>query len=524
MAKMKNTAVFEEISYLDFLGLAHHPFPIAPDDDNFYVSENIEQILSEIVHGIMSRKGFMVLTGDIGLGKTTISRKIMNILEQKGVETSLVFHTSFQDVELIQEINRDFGLKTESLHFNKQMRCLNDFLLEQNRRGKNCAIIIDDAQNLSVKSLELVRMISNLESDQQKLVQILLVGQTELMGMLNSKKLRQLKSRIVISKEVSPLTREELKNYLFFKLNMAGSRGQITFQEAAIKKIYQFSKGNLRQINILMDRCFYVMLLYNTIKISRQIVQEACSDLNPNRSEAKKRPVFLALSALLFLCLIGLFTYSAALSPPRSAPMTIIKKIEPEHTTIKGETEHSHLSRLHGQSTDTNTKNAEQTVSISESVSGFLKAYELSRFENSFVEALKRSQSKEIDETIFDQTGLKLIRLNHIPDHIGSVYSILKHTSIQGHNENLFLFWHPLLLIKKFYYYYEGEEILNLQKIFAKINLYSGPLDGIVGKNLMLAVVSFQKQAGLPVTGYPDENTIFLLFHEPENKANGTQK
>ncbi|RZB35394.1 MAG: hypothetical protein SRB2_03192 [Desulfobacteraceae bacterium Eth-SRB2] len=126
----------KEISYLDVFGLAQNPFPIAPDDENFYISENIDQILSEIVHGIMTRKGFMVLTGDIGLGKTTISRRIMNILEEKGVETSLVFHTAFQDVELIKEINRDFGLRTESLHFNKQIRLLNDFLLEQKSPGE----------------------------------------------------------------------------------------------------------------------------------------------------------------------------------------------------------------------------------------------------------------------------------------------------------------------------------------------------------------------------------------------------
>jgi general secretion pathway protein A len=522
MANMKNTAVSKEISYLDFFGLAHNPFPIAPDDENFYISENIDQILSEIVHGIMSRKGFMVLTGDIGLGKTTISRKIMNILEEKGVETSLVFHTAFQDVELIQEINRDFGLRTESLHFNKQMRLLNYFLLEKNRQGKNCAIIIDDAQNLSVKSLELVRMISNLETDQQKLVQILLVGQTELMDMLNSQKLRQLKSRIVISKEVRALTREELKNYLFFKLNMAGNRGRITFQEAAIKKIYQFTKGNLRQINILMDRCFYVTLLYNTIKISKEIVQEAYSDLNANQSRARKSPVVLALSTLLFLCLIGLFTYSAALSPPRSASMTVIKKIKPQHTIISGKVENSHLSRLHGQSMASATKNVEQTVSIPKSVSVFLEAYRLSRFEKSFFEALETSQLKEIAETIFDQTGYLLIGFKKIPNHIKEAYGILKYNSMQGHNENFFLFWQPSLLIKKFYYYYEGEEILKLQKMLAKINLYSGRLDGIVGKNLMLAVVNYQKQVGLPVTGYPDENSIFLLFNGPGNKANET--
>ncbi|NNK86599.1 MAG: AAA family ATPase, partial [Desulfobacterales bacterium] len=177
---MKASDAYEELSYLNFLGLEYNPFPVAPDDENFYFSNHIYEILSEIIHGIISRKGFMVITGDVGLGKTTISRRILSVLEEKGIETSLCFHTSYQDVELLREINRDFGINTTSLLFGEQMELLNDFLVAKNKEGKNCAIIIDDAQNLNHKSLELVRMISNLEANQQKLVQILLVGQPEL--------------------------------------------------------------------------------------------------------------------------------------------------------------------------------------------------------------------------------------------------------------------------------------------------------------------------------------------------------
>ena len=238
---MKRSALSEESGYLNFLGLDHNPFPVAPDDENLYISNHIDQILTEIVHGTNARKGFMVLTGDIGLGKTTMSRRIISILEEKGVETSLVFHTAYQDVELLKEINRDFGIETDSMLFGDQMKILNDFLLEQNSHGKNCAIIIDDAQNLNHKSLELVRMISNLETNQQKLVQILLVGQPELMDKLNSKELRQLKSRIIITEEAKPLTLEAMNNYLLFKLIHAGNKGQITIKKDALRKIYQFS-------------------------------------------------------------------------------------------------------------------------------------------------------------------------------------------------------------------------------------------------------------------------------------------
>jgi general secretion pathway protein A len=178
---MKLDMANEELRYLEYFGLGYNPFPVAPDNENFYISEHIDQILTELVHGIVARKGFMVLTGEIGLGKTTISRRIINILEENEVETSLILHTFYQDVELLREINKDFGLYTDNLELSDQMKVLNDFLINQNREGKNCAIIIDDAQNLNSKSLELIRMISNLETDREKLVQILLIGQPELM-------------------------------------------------------------------------------------------------------------------------------------------------------------------------------------------------------------------------------------------------------------------------------------------------------------------------------------------------------
>ena len=157
----------DEMRHLSYLGLRHNPFPVAPDNANFFISETIDRVITNIVHGVLARKGFMVLTGDIGLGKTTISRRLITLLEKKGVATSLVFHTTYQDVELLREIINDFGLESASLTFSDQMNVLNRFLLDQSNRGKNCAIIIDDAQNLNRRSLELVRMISNLEADRQ---------------------------------------------------------------------------------------------------------------------------------------------------------------------------------------------------------------------------------------------------------------------------------------------------------------------------------------------------------------------
>ena len=488
----------EEQGCFEYFGLYHSPFPVSPEEEKFYFSQHIEQVLTEIIFGINARKGFMVLTGEVGLGKTTISRRIMNIIEEKGVETSLVFYTGFQDVELIREINRDFGQNMESLLFSDQMKLLYDYLVKQNRRGKNCAIIIDDAQNLDLKSLELIRMISNLETGREKLVQILLVGQPELMDLLNSEELRQLRSRIVIQKEVKALTLEELNDYLSFKMNLAGNRGQIRIKKAALNKIYKLTKGNFRQINLLMDRCLYVAFLHNTTEISKQIVMEAFIDFRPKKLKLLKKPLSLAASIFLALSLFGGIVYSGF--GRNISPISSINTIYPMQ--------------------DKELNHSRQDAIIPESVINFLRKYNLSKYQKPFFEALRTNQFKELTESIFDKTGYMLICLNHVSDDIKKKYGALKNISNLDGHQDFYLFWRPSMIFSKFYYYYEGKEVLALQKMMAEMHLYTARLDGRVGKNLMMAVVGFQEQMGIPVTGFPDAKTIFLLCHEVENIKN----
>ena len=509
---MNTHSAKEEQGCFEYFGLYHNPFPVSPEEDRFYFSRHIEQVLAEIIFGINARKGFMVLTGEVGLGKTTISRRIMNIVEEKGVETSLVFYTGFQDIELIREINRDFGQNLESLLFSDQMKLLYDFLVKQNRRGKNCAIIIDDAQNLDLKSLELIRMISNLETGQEKLVQILLVGQPELMDLLNSEELRQLRSRIVIQKEVKALTTEELKDYLSFKMNLAGNRGQIRIQKPALNKIYKLTKGNFRQINLLMDRCLYAAFLHNTTEISKQIVTEAFVDLRPNKLKLMKKPLTLAASVFLALSLFGGIVYSGFnrnMSPTSSI-----------HTNSPMQVKNIRSVPITNQVQNKDLNHSGQNYVVPESVIDFLGKYKLDKYQKLFVEALQSNRFIEITKEIFDETGYMLVRLNHISDDIKKKYGVLQNIStVEGH-QGFYLFWRPPVIFNKFYYYYEGEEVLALQKMMAEMNLYTARLDGKVGKNLMMAVVGFQEQMGLPVTGFPDAKTIFLLCHEVENIKN----
>ncbi len=505
-----NTAInSKETDYLDFFGLNHNPFPIAPDDDHFYISNQVSEILSEIIHGIVTRKGFMVLAGEVGLGKTTISRRLIKVLEKKNIETSLVLHTGYQNVELLKAINQDFGLNNSSLLFGDQMKLLNDFLLNKNRKGTNCTIIIDDAQNLSHKSFELVRMISNLEINQQKLVQILLIGQPELLQKLDSHRLRQLNSRIIIKKTTKPLTKEELKNYLLFKLSTSGNSGQVAIKQNAFSRIHKFSAGNLRQINILMDRCLYTALLYNTKQISGKIVKSAWKDILSYKKHGFQKPKWILTAAMLLLCVISsvMFTGFYMKLDNHSAtnitePLPEIRHlIKPQIKTVIEEKENSSLVK------------AESVVVNQGPAFNFLNAYKLDRYFEKFSMAMKIGNFQGITNTIYDETGYLLILLDNVPVTVRKKYNILSFQSRYDDRTSFMVFWEPSLRFSRFYYYYKGREIKKLQKILASLNLYSGKIDGIVGKYLMIALVLFQEKTGIPLTGFPDDRTIFLLNH-----------
>ena len=290
---------------LRLLGLRQNPFSMAPDIVNFYSPPRVEAIIVEVLQHVETRMGFALLYGDVGLGKTTLSRRILFELDRRGIQTALIFNTFFQGAELLREINRDFGVSAKEDGLPGQMAALNAFLLEQRAKGRNCVIIIDDAQNLTVESLELVRQISNMETGIDKIVQIILIGQSELEEKLDLHNLRQLKSRIALKRAFRPYTAKESATYIRTKIARSGERFLLEVTDSAIRRVHVASGGSPRRINVIMGRCLYAAVAKKSLRITRGVAELAIRDVNesfnPPRPGGTGRRLMVAAAVVLLI-------------------------------------------------------------------------------------------------------------------------------------------------------------------------------------------------------------------------------
>lgn len=300
--------------YLDFYGLKEKPFSLTPDPQYLYLSESHRAAIDFLLFGIKQREGFMVVTGDIGTGKTTICRSLLEKLD-RNVKTAVLFNSFLTEGELLRAILRDLGFTSIGRTKAERIEALNQFLLNQLSQGEHVVLMIDEAQNLSIPVLEQIRMLSNLETTKEKMLQIILFGQLELDQKLKSPKLKQLNQRIAIRHHILPLTREETESYIYQRLTVAGAQGSITFSKSAIDEIYRFSKGIPRLINLICDRSLIGGFVKETDQIGRGIVRKAKQELNgiePSTSGLKRAFIFTKmipwrttlLSILIFMFIL----------------------------------------------------------------------------------------------------------------------------------------------------------------------------------------------------------------------------
>jgi general secretion pathway protein A len=267
--------------YLDFYNLAELPFNITPDPRFLYFAPAHREAYDHLVFGITQRRGFIELTGEVGSGKTTLCRAVLASLDGK-VETALVLNPCLTETQLIRAMLNDFGLEVRGRDRLAYIERLNTFLLDRNRQGLNVAVVIDEAQDLSPQVMEQVRLLSNLETDQHKLIQIVLCGQPELKQRLARPDLRQLRQRITVRYHLPPLSMADTDGYIRHRLHVAGAGPDLLFLPAAVKRIFKYTKGCPRMINAVCDHA----MLAGYVNGTRQI-DGKCIDLAIRQLEGK---------------------------------------------------------------------------------------------------------------------------------------------------------------------------------------------------------------------------------------------
>lgn len=296
--------------YCTYFGFREKPFNITPNPRFLYLSKQHKEAFAHLLYGIKNHAGFIELTGEVGTGKTTVLRTMLGQLEENSCISALILNPCLSALELLRNINREFGILHEGLENGALLEELNRFLLAENRGGKTVVLVIDEAQNLAPQVLEQIRLISNLETESDKLIQIVLAGQPELNDMLAKPELRQLAQRITVRYHLQPMDFTDSSAYVRHRIQVAGGGNWITVTTPALKKIYRYSQGSPRLINIACDRTLLTAYTEDSAVISGKIAAAALRELRGKSRfpEINLRLIAAIIIAVLFL---GIVTFGA---------------------------------------------------------------------------------------------------------------------------------------------------------------------------------------------------------------------
>jgi len=312
--------------YEQFYGLRDKPFSLTPNPRFVFYSKQYHDAEGQLIYGIDNREGFMLVTGQPGTGKTTLCRDLLEKLDRDKFQTALLFNPFLNGMEMLAALLTEFGINVPANGTRKDLLDrLNQFLLAQLAMGKGCVAIFDEAQHLAPEFLEQIRVLSNLETDQEKLIQIVLVGQPELLDKIRTPKMSQLDQRVSIRCTLTDLDEQEADRYIHHRLNVAGARGQIRFNPRAVKEVYRASHGVPRLINLICDRALLAGYAAQTRDIQPQHVRKAVAALRGEDAEvnanatASRRGWGRRAAAIAAVAVVALATAGVALWPRRDA-------------------------------------------------------------------------------------------------------------------------------------------------------------------------------------------------------------
>jgi general secretion pathway protein A len=265
--------------YKKFFGLRENPFNVNPDPRYLYLTGHIQEALACLIYGIQARKGFVLLTGEVGTGKTTVLNKLLEWCRQEQISTAFMFNPRLSELEFFDFMMADFGIPCDSAMKSRTLMKLNQWLLEQHKIGSRVVLIVDEAQNLSPEMLEEIRLLTNLEISTAKLLQIVLAGQPELEEKVNDQQLRQLRQRITLWARTRPLTLRETHGYVRERLRIAGM-GEEIFKPEAIEAVHRHSCGIPRIINLICEHALISAFVEHSKTVSEKIVEDVARDFD----------------------------------------------------------------------------------------------------------------------------------------------------------------------------------------------------------------------------------------------------
>lgn len=264
--------------YQKFFNLRESPFNVNPDPRYLFMTRQIQEALAGLTYGIQNRKGFILLTGEVGTGKTTLVNRLLDWLRGQRVATAFIFNSQLQVSHLFDFMMADFEIPYDSREKSQVLLRLNQWLLERYRAGETAVLIVDEAQNLSGELLEEIRLLTNLETTTEKLLQIVLAGQPELEEKLKSPQLRQLRQRITLRCRTSALSLEETYGYIAERLRIAGANGEPIFSKEAIQAVHQYSRGIPRVVNLLCEHAMINAYVDTLRPVPAHLVEEVARE------------------------------------------------------------------------------------------------------------------------------------------------------------------------------------------------------------------------------------------------------
>jgi general secretion pathway protein A len=533
--------------YWEHLGFTEQPFALTPNPDFLFLSACHQEAFAHLIYGIDHRVGFIVLSGEVGTGKTTLIRTLLNRLDPASHRTALIFNPTLSPTTLLQEINREFGIDATSKDNRELIAILNAFLLAENEADRTVLLVIDEAQNLSPEVLEQIRLISNLETEQAKLIQIILVGQPELKRLLAREELRQLDQRITVSYHLRPMGFSDTAAYISHRIKIAAEgKEPVTFSVGATRRIYAFSKGLPRLINAVCDRALLTTYTHETRGVTPSIASTAIADIRKNEPPPPLSRRFAITLALLVIALATAGTvvlsgwYQAPkakqVAPPparpafdRTAALTALAATPQQENTVttlnailKG-WQVPTIALPAGQTPDLKTMARQRGFMASEMK---LELADVTRIDTPL---LLHIPMQDGSSRLLAVTGLSTEGFRIVPQ-LGGRTILTKGELLSIWDKRGTILWKNFLSIPtRLRPGISAKGVKPLQELLTGTGYYGGKANGRFDAATSQALKAFQQSEGLRPDGLPGEETLMLLYRRaggyfPAGLTNTAQK